>query len=85
MESDVMSSRDYRFVIFGLIAGIITLALLLVIVSISLKSQRNDLVMQVCDYSRVANVDTVTELCTRFQQQTNTEYYCNLKNECWVK
>ena len=49
-----------------------------------IRSQRNDLVLQICDYSRVANTDTVTELCTKFQQQTGKEYLCNTKNECKV-
>lgn len=52
---------------------------------IAVLNTRNDLVLQTCDYSRVAGVDTVTELCTKFQQQTHVEYFCNLKNECKVE
>ncbi len=74
-----------RHVSFFAIGVLIGLVISFIMVSMTLHSQRNDLVKQTCDYAQVASTDTVTELCTKYQEQTNTEYYCNLKKECWVK
>lgn len=57
-------------VIGGLIGSIIVLAITLT----GTQDERNSLVQQTCDYAQVANTDTVTELCTKYQQQTDTVY-----------
>jgi len=77
--------KTYKQIIYTLMAGLFAMVVVVAIISVILIGERNDLVKQTCDYSRVAGVDTVRELCTKFQQQTDTEYYCNLKDECWVK
>lgn len=62
----------------GLFAGQLALR-------IEVQEQRNSLVQQMCDYSKVDTRDTIRELCTKFQQQTETTYLVDTGNKSRIE
>ncbi len=61
-------------IIFILLIGLASVGLMGVAQVSRYRNQSRNLVQQTCDYAQVANTDTVTELCTKYQQETDTVY-----------
>lgn len=71
----MQQDNDVKLITLVMLAFALIAVAIVTSISIGrLRNERNSLVQQTCDYAQVANTDTVTELCTKYQQQTNTVY-----------
>ena len=71
MDSSTKLYRNILSAFFGIAVG---LAISMTIIMVDMRTQRNELVKQACDYAQVDTRDVIRELCTKSQQQTNTTY-----------
>ena len=85
MAVPTMSAELKKNLIIMLISALVGMIVGLIFTNIQVKEERNKQVENICNYSRVANVDTVTELCTKAQRETGQVFLCDLKNNCKVQ
>jgi mannitol-specific phosphotransferase system IIBC component len=85
MAFSAMSNELKRHLIIIVISVLVGMVVGLIFANITIKAERNKQVENICNYSRVANVDTVTELCTKAQRETEQVFLCDTANNCRVQ